>query len=326
MTRVVIIGGGSIAHALAAVLGARRDVDAVVVTRRPDAWSNCIVAYNGSSAIVGGIAPTDDVGAVRGSDLVLVAAPAFAHRDILSRLKQHLDPATWIGALPAVGGFDAIVEATFPGHQKVLGSLRSPYNARVREYGRVVEISGIVPCMDIVAIEPALASAAASFVGELLTFSVRPLTPFVLATIAPGSTIFHPARILELLAQDDASGQRFYGDWGEMAAGFYLEMDAELSRLRSALCCEVEGIDAHSHYGTSSTAALAARIRSLSGLPDIATPFCGNRLDPAHRFVREDLTSGLTVTLEIAARAGVATPVMQRARSRILENLPLGTA
>ncbi len=43
---------------------------------------------------------------VPGSQLVLLALPAFAHEFTLRDIVPHLDDGVWVGALPARGGFD----------------------------------------------------------------------------------------------------------------------------------------------------------------------------------------------------------------------------
>ena len=203
----------------------------------------------------------------------------------------------------------------------MLGSLRSPYNARIADYGRAVSVTGVVPRLDLVASQPGMLSEGAELIQDLFQLPVRPLVPFALATISPASTIFHPARIFELLDQPDASDQRFYRDWGEFAAGAYLQMDDDLAQLRRALGWNIDGLDARSHYGVKSAPKLAARIRSLAGLPDIGTPFRAGGLDPVHRFVREDLTHGLAVALGIAREAGASAPAMQETFDRISASL-----
>lgn len=304
--RVVLCGGGALAHCLGGVIGADRDVQVVMLTQRPGQWSNHVLVRHGAHVVAGAIAATDDPAVIGNAHLALVAAPAFAHAPILARLVPHLRPGCWVGALPAVGGFDGLVRSLAPRHRRVLGALRAPYNARVIGYGRAVEVFGVAPRLDVVCAPGASLAEAVDLVGSLLGLPVRGVAPFLLATL------FHPARIHELLLQADVSGQRFYADWGDEAGRAYLAMDAELAALRAALGCDLPGLDALGHYGVGDAAALAQRIRALAGLPDVDIPFAHGRLDRTHRFVREDLPFGLGIARRYARRCGIPAPVMAR--------------
>lgn len=156
-----------------------------------------------------------------------------------------------------------------------------------------------------------------ALIEALLGLHARGVAPFVLATLSPGGTIFHPARIFELLGQGDAHRQRFYADWGALASAAYMAMDRELADLRQRLGCDLPGLDAAGHYGVDTPLALTQRIRALAGLPDVDTPFRDGGLDRSHRFVAEDIPFGLGVACDIARRNGLATPAMIGVRDAI---------
>merc|ERR1719326_689258 len=48
--------------------------------------------------------------AVKGSDLVLIITPAFAHEPILHELADHLEPGAFVGAIPGPGAFDLLAK------------------------------------------------------------------------------------------------------------------------------------------------------------------------------------------------------------------------
>jgi hypothetical protein len=317
---VAICGGGALAHTLAGVTGAVPGVRTIVISRQADRWSNCIAVEHGDCVVLGAVAPTSDPRSVSEADLVLIAAPAFAHADILRAVAPYLRQESWIGALPAIGGFDQLVRDLIPTQSRVLGSLRSPYNARVETYGRRVRVSGVAPRLDVVA--TGYPAEAAMLARELLGIPTRVMGSFVLATVSAAGTIFHPARIFELLRQADPQAQRFYADWGDAASEAYLAMDAELGRLRRVLGCDPTGLDAQGHYGVADSSSLTRLIRALPGLPDIPTPFVGREPDPEHRFLREDLSYGLARVLDLARQHSVQASAMLQVHTAISAKLP----
>jgi hypothetical protein len=252
------------------------------------------------------------------AELILIAAPAYAHEPILRRLLPYIRPDSWIGALPAVGGFDLLANDLIPTHIKLLGSVRAPYNARIVRYGNEVLVTGVVPCLELVVGRGAHQQEAAALVDRALGLRLRIVHPFLLATLSPAGTIYHAARLFELLTEPEAPRQSFYAGWGVTASRAYLAMDAELSGLRHVLGCEGSGMDAVSHYGASDAAELAARIRSLPGLPKVGVPIRNGTLDLNDRFVQEDVPFGLCLVRHIATTLGLPCPAVEMVLEAIL--------
>jgi opine dehydrogenase len=309
--RVLVCGGGALAHVFAGVIGALEDAEVTVLSRKPAEWSDTILVHHASLVVVGQVIATDDPTAAEDAELILIAAPAYAHAPILRRLLPHIRPDSWIGALPAIGGFDLLVHNLMPTHIKLLGSVRAPYNARVVRYGNEVLVTGVVPCLELVVGRGAHQREAAALVDRVLGLRLRIAHPFLLATLSPAGTIYHAARLFELLTEPDSPRQNFYAGWGVTASRAYLEMDAELTGLRRVLGCDGPGMDAVSHYGVSGAAELAARIRSLPGLPKVGVPIRNGTLDLNDRFVREDIPYGLCLVRHIATRLGLPCPTVE---------------
>ncbi len=305
---VLICGGGALAHVFAGIIGALEDVRVTVLSRRPREWSHTILVHYADMAVVGRATVTDNPMVAGKAALILIAAPAYAHAAILRRILRHLQPGTWIGAFPAIGGFDLLVRDLTRTPIKLLGSLRSPYNARVIQYGNEVLVSGIVPCLDLVVGRGAPQQEAVALVDRALGLKSRIVQPFLLATLSPAGTIFHAARLFELISEPDASRQGFYVGWGVGAGRAYLAMDAELTALRRILGCDEQGIDAAGHYGIADSNGLAMRIRAMRGLPEIEVPIRNGGLDLDHRFLREDLPYGLCLIQQIASKVGLPCP------------------
>src|SRR3954466_6104342 len=81
MMRISICGGGSLSHAVAAVLGARGDVEVRVLTRQPERWSRHVRAIYLDIAEIRGriaVASSDPEEAVAGADMVILCVPSCA--------------------------------------------------------------------------------------------------------------------------------------------------------------------------------------------------------------------------------------------------------
>jgi hypothetical protein len=315
--RVLVCGGGALAHAFAGVIGALPDARVMVLCRRPVEWSDTILVHHADLVVVGRAEVTHDPVVAAQAALILVAAPAYAHAPILHRLVPYIQSNSWIAALPAIGGFDLLIGDLMPRHVKLLGSLRAPYNARVIRYGHEVLVTGVVPRLDIVVGRGADEGEALGLVDQAFGLPVRVVKPFLLATLSPAGTIFHAARLFELLTEPKPIRQNFYANWGVTAGHAYLAMDNELTALRRALRCDVSGIEAASHYGVSDPAALAARVRSLRGLPEVEAPIRDGMLEAEHRFVREDVPYGLCLVRHLADGLRLPCPVV----TKVLETI-----
>lgn len=92
-----------------------------VLTRRPQDWGTAIaITTEGSSwehkgDFVGPLHKVSDNPAevVPGSEVVIVAAPANAHPDLLRKVAPHVDYGARVGALFAQGGFDWAAKQAF---------------------------------------------------------------------------------------------------------------------------------------------------------------------------------------------------------------------
>jgi opine dehydrogenase len=316
--RVLVCGGGALGHVFAGVIGALHNAQVLVLTRKPTEWSRTILVHHSDVVVVGHVIATDDPMAANHAELILIAAPAYSHAAILHRLLPYIPPDSWIGALPAIGGFDLLVRNLMTSDMKVLGSVRAPYNARVTRYGNEVVVTGVTPRLDLVVGRGARQREAVALVEWALGLRSRTVQPFLLATLSPAGTIFHTARLFELLTEPVAPELDFYAAWGVEASRAYLAMDAELTALRRFLGCDVPGMDAASHYGVSDPEGLAARIRSLKGLPKIDAPVRNGTLDLNDRFVQEDVPYGLCLVRNIASKLGLPCPAIATVLEAIL--------
>ena len=118
--KVTICGGGNIAHALAGMLGNNKSLDLHVLTRKPELWANhLMVELEGNTffSITGTVTSSFST-AIENSDLILLALPAFARKEVIEKIAPFVKQGAWIGAFPGMGNFDLIVSECFKNSDK----------------------------------------------------------------------------------------------------------------------------------------------------------------------------------------------------------------
>lgn len=155
--RVLVCGTGAASHVLACLISAQPDVELCVYTRSPQkarAWTD-IARHGRLTTTTGGkrgevvsrpfSVTIDPEQAARGTDLVIVSLPAFAHHSYLSALSPYLERGCVIVGLPGQCGFDFELRKTLGDRQReftVLDFATLPWACRVDSFGSRAHISG----------------------------------------------------------------------------------------------------------------------------------------------------------------------------------------
>lgn len=325
--QVCICGGGHLAHALAAVLGARDNLRVFVLTRRPAQWGSEIVAiYRDEFELAGRIegASDDPEQVIPGSGVVILTVPAFAHEDMVVRIEPFLTPATWLGAMPG-GGFPWLLERRIGHRAQVFGVQRAPYVCRITDYGKSVSITGIRKILKLGARPSSRAQDVGAWLGRQLNMPVRAIDNYLGVVLGNGNAVFHSARLYSLFkpgaqAKMVRCPRFFYADWDLRASDVYLACDSEIQTLCRAIPLDlssVEPVGAHFELPEASredARALTRKIRHIPALQDIPVPVMSPlgdcRPDLTSRFFREDIPYGLLPIRAVAQLAEVETPAI----------------
>ena len=349
MTRITICGGGNAAHvliALAAHAGWEVNVFAPLAAEarqlEAGAAAGGITARFRDRTIVGRAArvSTRAEQTVPGSELVLLALPAFAHGLVLQAVLDHLDPGAIVGALPARGGFDyqarTIWQAAKAGPAPAVtffGLQTLPWACRIVSYGRTVEVLGVKAAVDLAAVPAGRAPDLAERLARLFGLKVNSVASFLTLTLANTGQLIHPGimyglcRDREEMIFSAGSIPLFYqGVTPDIAnllaamsdevqliaaalAGRWPDFDPQqvmplLEWLRRAYPADIS--DGSSLYSAFVTNQAYAGLR-LPGRPAGPGTFV---TDFTARYLAEDVPYGLVVVRGIAELAGVATPVL----------------
>jgi opine dehydrogenase len=203
---VTICGGGNGAHVAAGYISSK-GYTVNVLTRRPDDWnSSILVSTEGSSwaskGVIRGVLSTvssDPADVIPQSDVVIIAAPAHAHPQLLELIAPHL-PASGcsVGALFAQGGFDWAA-------QKALGTKLSslhmlfglqniPWICKATRYGHEARIIGPKQTLYVTCYPLSRMSAATALMELLFDIPCASVANFLNLTLTPSNQIIHPAR------------------------------------------------------------------------------------------------------------------------------------
>ncbi|HKP94409.1 MAG TPA: NAD/NADP octopine/nopaline dehydrogenase family protein [Fibrobacteria bacterium] len=321
--KVCICGGGNLAHAFLAVLGNERLAQVRLLSRKPERWSRQVKLFYEQRGVLAGdisVISDDPAETVSGSDLVIFALPAFAHREVMEKIKPFLRSDAWIGAMPGTAGFGWLAREILGRSHKVFVSERAPYVCRILCYGDSVHVSGI---RDKVLVGAETGAAEISrLLGRLFRIRSIPVNGFLPIYLSPGNSIFHSSRLFNLFGkwrkgQGFPRETLFYEDWNDEAAALYLECDKDLAMLRKTISGDYRAVQTiKQHYKVSNERALAQRIRGINALRGILAPMVktsgGYVPDFAHRFFREDAVLGLGFIRKISENSDVHTPTIGR--------------
>ena len=322
MKKIVVCGGGNIAHSLAAVISLHRPV--TILTRRPEGWSSRLsIAQSGnrlSSRF--DIAATSDVAVVQGADILFIALPQFAFEETLDRIVPWLGAGTTVVFVPAPAKA-AEYEAELAARGcTVVGMQRVPFIARTVEYGREVSISAPRRNHRIAVSNDGAKQGLARFLPKLFNGDVAFLSSFRIFAFSNSNPLLHPARLVELLRGGDAGTYSacpyFYAEWTDASSDLYVNADREMFACLRVIDPRSAATDYESvleHYGVGSCTALTEKIRNIQSFKSIKAPWKqadGGRWTPdfTSRDFTEDIPFGTKVIQDYARKAGIETPTI----------------
>lgn len=347
--QITICGGGNAAHTLAGLLGSREDLSVRVYAPFSDEterWQDGIRQNGGITVrtperiIVGRPSAIcrDPGTAVAGSQMVLLALPAFAHESILRQISPHLSPGAWVGALPARGGFDLCVRDILKervSEISIFGFQTLPWACRIQEFGKRVTILGAKEQVDLTAWPSGMAPIISARLQELLSMTINPTASFLSLTLADTGQLIHPGIMYGLF--HDWNGQPydkprlFYQGVDAGIAAILQQMSDEIQSLRATLegyypCLDLSAVrplvdwlklSYQANIADSSTLQSGfATNSSYSGLLAPMQKTDGGFIpDFQARYLSEDVPYNLLVTRGIAELAGVSTPVIDKVLS-----------
>lgn len=322
MTSVFIIGGGNIAHSLAAVITQYQDV--TVVTRRPDAWDTHI---GFEQAGVLHLCPfavhaTSDIVAVNDADVVFVALPQFAVGGVVFDLARTLKHGAIVVFVPAPAKTAEYAEALLATGVQTVGIQRVPFISRTLEYGHLVGISDSRAAHKLFALDGATLQKITLLCQKWFGGSVEYLSSYLSFAFSNSNPLLHPARLKVLLEGGDkakyAQCPYFYAEWTDESSELYITADHEMYSVFSKIAPEAARRDYESvfdHYNVTSVDALTQKIRSIESFKKILAPWKQDVdgvwvPDYESRYFKEDIPYGTKAIQSYARQLNIETPTI----------------
>jgi len=149
--QITVCGGGNAAHTSAGILGARKEYQVNVYASFDDEaqrWQKGIAGggitvTSPDGSIVGHPrkVSSDPAEVIPGSQVVLLALPAFAHELVLEQIAPYLEEGAVLGALAARGCFDLCARDVLKqkaNKMTIFGLQTLPWACRIKHYGQEV--------------------------------------------------------------------------------------------------------------------------------------------------------------------------------------------
>ncbi|MCG3207543.1 MAG: Opine dehydrogenase [Anaerolineae bacterium] len=344
MPKLTICGGGNAAHvimALAPNTGWEVDVFAPLANEADRLQAG--VAAGGVSAIFGDRQVTgqprrvsaNPAEVIPGSELVLLALPAFAHGATLQTIAPFLDAGAAVGALPARGGFDYQARALLADAPAInlFGLQTLPWACRIIRYGQAVEVLGTKAGVDVAVSPVGQADDLLPALAALLGLQLKPAASFLTLTLANTGQLIHPGIMYGLGRGREADTfaaadiPLFYQGVDPPTANLLQTMSDEVQAVAAAIAARdtdfnprevlpLLGWLLHSYptniTDSSSLQSAFNTNRAYVGLRLPTRPAGPDRfaIDYTTRYLAEDIPFGLVVLRGIAELAGVATPTI----------------
>lgn len=353
---VCICGGGNAVHIMMADLGARDDVEvSVYAPFAPSGGTSEASRINAGLAEVKGISkhfraelnktpifgtplkvsenPAD---VIPDADVVIIPLPAFAHKGVMEAIAPFLKKGVYVGAMPAQGNFN-ITAATILGekmeHVTLFGINQLPYQCRILEYGKTVEMVGHKNVVKVSTTPAAKDKQTAALIKHILGYiDVVPLGDFLNVTLHPTNQVIHPC-IMYGLFHDYVEGSvfpnkpLFYQSTTEFTGGVLNSCSDDVQALAAALSKKL-GIDLSGtpkldemmiemYTGEiedeTSYKTIFATNKGYAGLyaPCVEK---GNGFGPdfKYRYMTEDIPYGLCVLKGLADIVDVKLPMLEK--------------
>jgi len=348
-TQITICGGGNAAHTLAGLLSSQKGLCVNIYapfSNEAQLWQEGIqqnkgITVNTPTGTIQGLPAavhSDPENAVAGSRVVLLALPAFAHETMLKQFAPHISQGTWVGAIPARGGFDLCAYDVFKerlGEIAIFGFQTLPWACRIQEFGKRVTILGAKEQVDMTAWPADMAPIISSRLQELLGLTINPTPSFLSLALADTGQIIHPGIMYGLFrtwngeAYDEAP--LFYQGVDVGIADLLQQMSDEIQFLRTALEGYFPDLDLSAvrpigewlklsyQANIADNTSLQSGFTTNSSYIGLRAPMqktdSGFIPDFQTRYLSEDVPYNLLVTRGIAELAGVKTPVIDKVLS-----------
>lgn len=267
---VCIIGGGNAAHALAALLphqGYETRVFAPYMDQadqinaallEQDGYMHAEFApHNQPNGLIKGkpmLVSKNAADVIPLSDVLMMPLPSFTYTSTLTDIKPFLHEGQTLCVTPGQGGFDWIAEdilgSDLLGKITVVGLMPMPFNCRISEFGKMVQVQELKKHYSIGVIPSTAFDESKLMIEDMFGGSVLPAGKgtFLECSMFPINAIIHPSRLFTLLSSWEEGNvldenPLFYEDFTPEGAQSMDETNKELIEIGKSLTAKGVAVD-----------------------------------------------------------------------------------
>ena len=322
--KICICGGGSLGLVSAGVLSSSEGVEVSILTNRPSQWGSriSVTDVNGKCYVADITkASASPAEVIPQADMVFICQPGFLIEKTLREIKPHLKKGAVIGSIVASTGFFFMAHDVLDAETQLFAFQRTPFIARVEEYGHSANLLGYKPQVAIATENIDDVEAFRQMIEKLF------ITPTVLkgshyeVSLTNSNPILHTGRLYSMWR--DWNGEvyerniPFYKEWTNEASQILIDMDAEFMALLKKLPVEEGAIPPLLEYYESHDAdSLTRKISSIEAFQSITSPMKrveeGWIPDFESRYFTEDFPYGLKYIWTLANELNVEMPTIDK--------------
>lgn len=324
MLKICICGGGSLGHVCAGVLSSEPNVSVSVLTGKPTLWNKSVKVFDCNGKIYSGNLnqiSSNPKDVIPDSDIVFLCLPGYAIENELKAISPFLESKTVVGSIVSSTGFFFFAHNILGPNAKLFGFQRTPFIARVREYGQSANLLGYKPEVAIAAENIPEVEKFKSVVESLWKTPVKLLDSFYEAALTNSNPILHTGRLYSMFCGREKQvfdcNIPFYDEWTDEASQTIIDMDAEFFALLQKLHVKKGAIPTLLEYYESTNAhSLTQKLKSINAFHGILSPMVetgeGWIPDFTNRYFTEDFPFGLKFIRDLAKKHGVETPTIDK--------------
>lgn len=322
--KVCICGGGSQSHISSGVIGSNPNYEVNILTRHPEKWSHDFKTidlegkeYKAHLAII-----TDNPEEViPQSNIILIALPGFAIKEVLSKIAPFCTSGQIIGCVFGGSGFFIAVQQTLGKNVKAFALQRVPYTGRPIEYGHSGRLKGYKPYLKVAFTNMSLEEQKeiTDMLVAWYNTPVFPLSHWLEATLSNSNPLLHPCRMYVMFK--DWTPEKIYKripymyntDWDDESSECWVNCDNELRSIINKLPMNSDEVPSVlDYYGCADIPSLTTKMRSIEPFKTVQAHMIevegGYKVDASVRYFTEDIPFGLLLIKAFAEKTNTATP------------------
>lgn len=321
--KICIIGGGSLGHVCAGVFSSM-GVKVNILSQHPRLWNKVINVIDvNNKQYVGEInsVSSDPECVIPNSDMVFLCLPGFLIEQTLQSIKPYLSSEIVVGSIVCSTGFFFYAHKILHKDTPLFGFQRTPFIARVAEYGKNAKLLGYknevaIACENINDIE-----SFRSRIERLFITPTKLLGSFYEASLTNSNPILHTGRLYSMWKDWDGIAYDhnilFYKEWDNEASECIIAMDNEFFNLLSLLPVDKTNLPSLLDYYESTDAqSLTKKISSIPAFQTIKSPMKevenGWIPDFESRYFTEDFPYGLKFIKVLTDQYNIDAPTINK--------------